>query len=36
MGVDGGKIDHWLRFIGWAGGELKVDVCHNVVRVGVC
>lgn len=34
MGVDGGKIDHWLQFIG-GGGGVKMDVCHNV-SVSMC
>ncbi len=40
MGVDGGKIDHWLWCIGGGGvGIVKMDVCHNVsasICVRVC
>lgn len=41
MGVDGGKIDHWLWWCTGGGceGGVKMDVCHNVsvsVRESVC
>lgn len=37
MGVNGGKIYHWLWCVGGVGvGEfVKMDVCHNV-SVSMC
>lgn len=32
MGVDGGKIDHWLWCSG-GGGNVKMDVCHDVSAI---
>lgn len=40
MGVDGGKVDHWLWCTGGGfEGVVKMDVCHNVsasMRVQMC